>query len=149
MSVAVAPDESIALVTCASKLDPADAKKVVPDDTLTVIDPKASPRIVIATLKAGLSASGGSFNKQRTVALAANRNEGTVSVFTVSDRVLTCLSKSSPGLQVKPISDSWVDRLAVQRYRQRVADQIEQLPVVKGSTRGKSAFECLRVQLRL
>jgi hypothetical protein len=38
MSVAVSPDESLALVTRASKVDPADASKVVADDTLTVID---------------------------------------------------------------------------------------------------------------
>jgi DNA-binding beta-propeller fold protein YncE len=97
MSVAVAPDESIALVTCASKLDPADAKKVVPDDTLSVIDLQASPPIVIATLKAGLGASGVSFNKRGTLALVANRNEGTVSVFTVSGKVLTAAGKVSLG----------------------------------------------------
>jgi DNA-binding beta-propeller fold protein YncE len=97
MSVAVAPDESIALVTCASKLDPADPKKVVFDDTLTVIDLKASPPVVIATLKAGLGASGVSFNKQGTMALVANRNEGTVSVFTVSGKVLTPAGKVSLG----------------------------------------------------
>ena len=89
MSVAVSPDESLALVTRASKLDPADATKVVADDTLTVIDLKASPPAVLATLKAGLGASGVSFNKQGTLALVANRNEGTVSVFSVSDRTLT------------------------------------------------------------
>jgi hypothetical protein len=42
MSVAVSPDESLALVTRASKLDPADATKVVADDTLTVIKEVAS-----------------------------------------------------------------------------------------------------------
>src|SRR5215216_7957216 len=43
VSVAIAPDESIALVTGATKLDPADAKKTVPDIKLSVIDLKASP----------------------------------------------------------------------------------------------------------
>jgi len=89
MSVAVSPDESLALVTRASKLDPADATKVVADDTLTVIDLKASPPTIVATLKAGAGASGVSFNKQGTLALVANRNEGTVSVFTVSGKTLT------------------------------------------------------------
>ncbi len=50
---------------------------------------KASPPPVIATLKAGAGASGVSFNKQGTLALVANRNEGTVSVFTVSGKTLT------------------------------------------------------------
>jgi DNA-binding beta-propeller fold protein YncE len=89
MSVAVSPDESLALVTSASKLDPADATKVVPDDALTVIDLKASPPAVIATLKGGLGASGVSFNKQGTLALVANRNAGTVSVYTVNGKTLT------------------------------------------------------------
>jgi DNA-binding beta-propeller fold protein YncE len=40
-------------------------------------------------LKAGAGASGVSFNKQGTLALVANRNEGTVSVFTVSGKTLT------------------------------------------------------------
>src|SRR5262245_4926648 len=43
LSVAIARDESFALVTGASKIDPADPKKTVPDDKLTVIDLKASP----------------------------------------------------------------------------------------------------------
>src|SRR4029077_1518001 len=37
-SVAVAPDESIALVTSSTKVDPNDPKKTVPDDVVTVID---------------------------------------------------------------------------------------------------------------
>jgi DNA-binding beta-propeller fold protein YncE len=96
-SVAVAPDESIALVTRAQKLDPADATKVVPDDTLTVIDLKASTPVVIATLKAGLGASGVSINKQGTLALVANRNEGTVSVFTIAGKTLTPAGKVKLG----------------------------------------------------
>ena len=40
-SVAIAPDESFALVTAATKLDPADKKKVVPHNVVSVIDLKA------------------------------------------------------------------------------------------------------------
>ena len=50
-SVAIARDESFALVTGASKIDPADQKKTVPDDKLTVIDLKASPPKVAAQLQ--------------------------------------------------------------------------------------------------
>jgi DNA-binding beta-propeller fold protein YncE len=89
MSVAVSPDEAIALVTRASKLDPADPSKVVADDTVSVIDLKATPPALIATLKAGAGASGVSFNKQGTLALVANRNDGTVSVFSMSGKTLT------------------------------------------------------------
>jgi DNA-binding beta-propeller fold protein YncE len=96
-SVAVAPDESIALVTRASKLDPADPTKVVPDDTLSVIDLKAAHPVVIGTYQAGLGAAGVSFNKQGTMVLVANRNEGTVSVFSVAGKKLTSRGKVKLG----------------------------------------------------
>jgi len=92
-SVAIARDESYALVTGAFKVDPADAKKVVPNDALSVIDLKASPPTVIATLQAGKAAAGVSINRAGTLALVANRNEGTVSVFTISGKTLTPAGK--------------------------------------------------------
>src|SRR3712207_8948446 len=46
-SVAIAPDESFALVTSAMKVDPADPTKMAPDDKLSVIDLKASPPKVV------------------------------------------------------------------------------------------------------
>jgi hypothetical protein len=51
-NVAIAPDESIALVASSMKLDPADPKKLVPDNRLSVIDLQAKPPAVIATLEA-------------------------------------------------------------------------------------------------
>ena len=97
MSVAIAPDESIALVTSASKVDPADPAKAVADNRLSVIDLKASPPAVIATLETGLGASGVSFNKQGTLVLVANRNEGTISVFSVAGKTLTPAGKVKLG----------------------------------------------------
>ena len=52
-SVAISRDESFALVTGAFKVDPADPKKAIPDNKLSVIDLKAKPPAVIATLEAG------------------------------------------------------------------------------------------------
>ena len=46
-SVAIAPDESIALVAASTKIDPADPTKTVYDNVLSVIDLKASPPAVI------------------------------------------------------------------------------------------------------
>ena len=96
-SVAVAPDGSFALVTGAMKLDPADATKTVPDDKLSVIDLKSSPPKVLATLQAGAGAAGVSINRAGTLALVANRSEGTVSVFTISGNALTPASKIQLG----------------------------------------------------
>ena len=92
-SVAIAPDESFALVTGAMKVDPADPTKAIPDDKLTVIDLKSSPPKILATLQAGAGAAGVSINRAATLALVANRNDGTVSVFTISGHALTPAGK--------------------------------------------------------
>jgi DNA-binding beta-propeller fold protein YncE len=92
-SVAIAPDESIALVTAANKIDPADPKKQAPDNKLAVIDLKATPPAVIATLEVGLGPSGVSFSPDGKLVLVANRGDGTVSVLTVSGKTLTPAGK--------------------------------------------------------
>ena len=88
-SVAIAPDESIALVTAATKKDPADPKKTTDDNKLAVIDLKASPPAVIQTVEVGLGPSGVSFSPDGKLVLVANRAGGTVSVLTVSGKTLT------------------------------------------------------------
>ena len=97
LSVAVAPDESFALVTSAMKVDPNDPTKTVPDDKLSVIDLKSSPPKVSATLQAGKGAAGVSINRAGTLALVANRSEGTVSVFTIANGALTPAGKVQIG----------------------------------------------------
>ncbi len=92
-SVAVSNDESFALVTAAMKVDPADPKKTAPDDKVSVIDLKANPPAVIATLQAGPGVTGISISPSGTLALAANRNEGTVSIFTIAGKTLTPAGK--------------------------------------------------------
>jgi DNA-binding beta-propeller fold protein YncE len=88
-SVAITPDERLALVTSAMKVDPADATKQVPDDRLSVIDLQAKPPAVIATLPTGKGPSGVSINRQGTLALVANRSAGSVSVFTIDGANVT------------------------------------------------------------
>jgi DNA-binding beta-propeller fold protein YncE len=92
-SVALTPDESLALVGSSSKIDPNDATKTVPDSRVSVIDLKASPPAVIATLEAGKGAAGISINRAGTLALVANRAEGTVSVFSIQGRTVTPAGK--------------------------------------------------------
>jgi DNA-binding beta-propeller fold protein YncE len=88
-SVAVAPDESYALVAAAMKIDPADPTKQAPDDKLSVIDLKSSPPKVVDTITVGKGAAGVSINRAGTLALVANRSEGTVSVLTISGGKVT------------------------------------------------------------
>ena len=77
------------LVASSTKLDPSDQTKTVPDNRLTVIDLKESPPAVLATLTAGSGASGVAINRAGTLALVANRNQGTVSVFTIAGKTVT------------------------------------------------------------
>ena len=96
-SVAIAPDESFALVTAATKLDPNDKKKVVPHNIVSVVDLKAKPPAVVQTVEAGLGATNVAINKTATLALVTNRNEGTVSVFTIAGKTLTPAGKITLG----------------------------------------------------
>ena len=89
LSVAVTPDEGLALVTASNKIDPTDPTKQTPHNRLSVIDLKASPPKAIATLEAGRGAGGISINRQGTLALVSNIVDGTVSVFTIQGRTVT------------------------------------------------------------
>jgi DNA-binding beta-propeller fold protein YncE len=118
MSVAISPKEDFALITGAMKIDPADPTKQVPDNKLTVIDlgagdagivgslkkatgigtaPVTTQPKILATLEAGAGAAGVSINRAGTMALVANRSEGTVSVFTIAGKTLTAAGKVDLG----------------------------------------------------
>ena len=111
-NVAISPKEEIVLVAAAQQIDPGDPTKTIPDDKLTVIDisplkpgffkkliskgPAPAPK-VIATLQAGKGAAGVAINKAGTLALVANRAEGTVSAFTIAGTTVTAAGKITVG----------------------------------------------------
>ncbi|MCW3475913.1 lactonase family protein [Limobrevibacterium gyesilva] len=88
MAVAVAPDESWAIVTAATKLDPQDASGIGPDNRVSVIDLKASPPKLVQSLPSGAGATVVRISPDGKLALVANRTEGTVSVFSVQEKRL-------------------------------------------------------------
>jgi len=96
-NVAIAPDESIALVAASMKVNPADPTKLTPDNRISVIDLKANPPAVIATLQTGLGPSGISINRAGTLALVANADEGVVSILTISGKTVTAAGKVDLG----------------------------------------------------
>ncbi len=96
-SVAIDRAHTVALVTAATKIDPSDATKTALDNRLSVIDLEAKPPRVTQTLESGAGASGVSINRAGTLALVANRNEGTVSIFTISGKTLTAAGKVKLG----------------------------------------------------
>jgi len=88
-AVAVAPDSSFAIVTACQKVDPTDATKLLPADTVSVVDisDPEKPR-VIQTASAGPGASGVSFNPAVDLVLVANTS-GSISVFSLAKKKLT------------------------------------------------------------
>jgi DNA-binding beta-propeller fold protein YncE len=96
-SVAVTPDQRLALVTANQRPDPADPGRLVPGTTMAVVDIAATPPRVLATLPTGLGPAGVSVNRAGTLALVANRAEGTVSVFRIQGQEVTPAGKVEIG----------------------------------------------------
>jgi DNA-binding beta-propeller fold protein YncE len=96
-NVAITPDESLALVSANTKLDPTDPKKTVPDNRITVIDLKSNPAAVITTIETDPGPAGISINRAGTLALVANRNAGAVSIFTISGKSIAPAGKVDLG----------------------------------------------------
>ncbi len=96
-SIWIAPDESWVIVTSASKIDPRNPDKIIEDDRVSVIDLKSSPPRVTQTIEAGKGANEVSVSPDGSVALVANRGEGTLSVFSVKDKRLTAAGKVELG----------------------------------------------------
>src|SRR5262249_45004520 len=74
-----------------------DPKKQVPDNRLSVIDLKAKPPAVIATLEAGLGATGAAIKPAGTLAVGGNRNQRTASNFSISGNKLNAPRKNDVG----------------------------------------------------
>jgi DNA-binding beta-propeller fold protein YncE len=95
-SIAVAPGGRMALVSAATRRDPANPQKVVSQDVVSVValDPSgaAAPRVA-ATLTTGAGASGISINRAGTLALVANRVEGSVSVLAINEGSVAPIGK--------------------------------------------------------
>jgi DNA-binding beta-propeller fold protein YncE len=96
-SVAITPDEGLALVTSNQKVDPADRTKTINDNRLSVVDLTSNPPRVLATLETGAAPAGVSINRQGTLALVANRGDGSVSVYSIQGKTVTPVGKVQVG----------------------------------------------------
>ena len=83
-SVAITPDESLALVAASTQLDPADKTKTKPDDRVSVIDLK--DKKVIDTIKTGPGAAGISITKDGKRAYVSNRAAGSISILSIDGK---------------------------------------------------------------
>jgi 6-phosphogluconolactonase (cycloisomerase 2 family) len=97
MAVWVAKDASWAIVTSATKADPSGKFGISPDDRVSVIDLTVKPPKIVQSTNAGLGATEVRVSPDGTLALIANRTEGSVSVFTVADKRLTPAGKVDIG----------------------------------------------------
>jgi DNA-binding beta-propeller fold protein YncE len=97
MAAWIAKDESWAIVTSASKADPAGKFGISPDDRVSVIDLTAAPPKIVQSTNAGAGATMVRLSPDGTLALIANRAEGTLSVFSVKDKRLAPVGKIDLG----------------------------------------------------
>jgi len=93
MAVWIASDESWAIVTSATKAEAGAKFGIAPDDRVSVIDLTAAPPKIVQSTNAGAGATMVRLSPDGTLALIANRTEGTVSVFSVKDKRLTPVGK--------------------------------------------------------
>jgi 6-phosphogluconolactonase (cycloisomerase 2 family) len=80
-SVALAPDLSVAIVSSATRVDPADATKVIDGNLLSVVDLQANPPAVVQSLSVGPAPAGVAVSPDGTLVLLATRTDSAVTVF--------------------------------------------------------------------
>jgi DNA-binding beta-propeller fold protein YncE len=86
-NLAISPSRDIALVANSANEVEKDGKPAMAsDDRLFVIDLKANPPAVASTLHLGKRPSGMAINNTGNLALVANRDDGTVSVLSISGK---------------------------------------------------------------
>jgi DNA-binding beta-propeller fold protein YncE len=87
VNLAITPKGDLALVAnSVNEIDKEGKPAIVSDDRLFVVDLKANPPAVIATLNLGKRPSGMAINAAGTLALVTNRDDGTVSVLAIDGK---------------------------------------------------------------
>ncbi|MBC7711491.1 MAG: YncE family protein [Rhizobacter sp.] len=96
-TVALTPDESMALVGSGQRADVTDKTKLVDNNFVTLIDLKSSPAKVLGTVITGAQPTGIAINPAGTLALVANRGDGTVAVLKISGKQVSKIASLSLG----------------------------------------------------
>lgn len=104
-NLAITPDERLAIVANSlNVVDEGGVLKQVPDNRLWVIDLEASPPKLIDTVLVGKQPSGLSINRAGTLALIANRADGSISVLRISGKKVEPIDTVSIGEQVSHVA---------------------------------------------
>jgi YVTN family beta-propeller protein len=122
MSVAISPDERLALVTAAVEIDPRNPDEQIPNDAVSVIDLRAAPPRLLQTVHAGAGASGVSINADGKLALVANRSAGSVSVLKIDGDVVTVAQTLVLGSPQSGVSDVAISPDGTRALVTRTAD---------------------------
>ena len=97
-NLAITPNRELALVANSVNSAEKDGKfAFASDDRMFVIDLKASPPKVIATLTLGKKPSGMAINAAGTLALVTNRDDGTISVLSIAGKEVKVTDTVSVG----------------------------------------------------
>jgi DNA-binding beta-propeller fold protein YncE len=100
-NLAITPDEGLALVANSVNIvDEGGVLKSVPDTRLWVIDLNANPPRLIDTVNVGKQPSGLSINRAGTMALIANRADGSVNVLRITGKKVELIDTVVIGEQV-------------------------------------------------
>ncbi len=103
-NLAITPDEKLALVANSlNVVDEAGVLKQVPDNRLWVIDLTTEPPKLIDTVAVGKQPSGLSINRAGTLALIANRADGSVSVLRIAGKKVELIDTVVIGEQVSHV----------------------------------------------
>jgi DNA-binding beta-propeller fold protein YncE len=104
-NLAITPSRDIALVACSLKGEAKDnGFATVPDDRLFVIDLKASPPAVAATVTLGKSPSGLAISADGKFALVANRGDGTIAVLSIAGKEVKVTDTVTVGVAADSVS---------------------------------------------
>jgi DNA-binding beta-propeller fold protein YncE len=103
-NLAITPDEGLALVANSiNVVDEGGTLKQVPDTRLWVIDLAANPPKLIDTLNIGKQPSGLSINRAGTMALVANRADGSINVLRITGKKVELIDTVVIGEQVSHV----------------------------------------------
>ena len=104
-NLAITPDQSLALV--ANSMDwvqDGGAWKAAPGNDIFVIDLKANPPALIATVKGGKQPSGMAINRAGNLALVANRADNSITVLSIHGREVKVVDTIAMGEQVSSVA---------------------------------------------
>jgi DNA-binding beta-propeller fold protein YncE len=88
-TVALTPDEGLALIAGGMKVHPTNPAALAPETRVAVLDLKAQPPRVAGTVEVGAQPTGIAITPDGKLALVANRSDGTVSVLTIDGTAVT------------------------------------------------------------